>query len=236
MNGRLHVRNVSWALAILLAVGPARAGDDKKESDEADRLRRAAAVLEAAVAAEDASIPEALLRKAWGIAVVPHVVKGAFGIGGRHGKGVVARRSEEGEWSAPAFVSLGGASFGLQFGVEATDLILVFTEREGLDALLEDRLKLGAEAGLTAGPLGRKAEAGTNLTLDSAIYSYSRSKGLFAGVSLDGAVLRVDRDANTRVYGLELSAEQILSGEAGAVDAVQPFREALAKHVPPREA
>ncbi len=235
------------ALAVLIAapvtadeakrMDPADEARKAEKTDEAERVEKAAEVLRAAVSGEDAEIPKALLEKAWGVAVIPHVVKGAaLAVGGRWGKGVVARRAENGKWSAPAFVSLGGASYGFQIGVEATDLVLVFTDPKGIDALLEDHLKLGAEAGVTAGPIGRKAEAGVNLTLDSAIYSYSRSKGLFAGVSLDGAVVDVDQDANAKVYGKDVTAKQLLDGKAGPNATVQPFLTALAKHVPAREA
>ncbi|HMB71345.1 MAG TPA: lipid-binding SYLF domain-containing protein, partial [bacterium] len=143
---------------------------------------------------------------------------------------------DDGSWSSPAYVSLGGASYGFQIGVEATDLVLIFTDKSGLDALLDDKLKLGAEAGVTAGPLGRKAEVGTNVTLDSAIYAYSRSTGLFAGVALDGAVMTLDDDANERVYGSKISHQALLRGsvEPGAV--TKPFLSALQKYVPAREA
>jgi lipid-binding SYLF domain-containing protein len=205
-------------------------------NDEAERAQRSADVLQAAVEAEDGSIPQNLLQRAWGVAVIPHVVKGALGIGGRWGKGLVVQRHDDGSWSSPAFVSVGGASYGFQIGVEATDLVLIFTDRTGLDSLLDDKLKLGADATVTAGPLGRKAEVGTNLTLDSAIYAYSRSKGLFAGVALDGAVLTLDDDANRKVYGAKISHQALLRGHLDGGDAVAPFLKALRKHVPAREA
>jgi lipid-binding SYLF domain-containing protein len=212
------------------------AGNGDGAGDETERALRAAEVLEAAVQAEDGSIPQELLQRAWGVAVIPHVVKGALGIGGRWGKGLVVQRHEDGSWSSPAFVTIGGASYGFQIGVEATDLVLVFTDRSGLDSLLDDKLKLGADATVTAGPLGRKAEVGTNVTLDSAIYAYSRSKGLFAGVALDGAVLTLDDDANQKVYGSKVSRQALLRGSVEPGDSVAPFLEALRKHVPAREA
>jgi lipid-binding SYLF domain-containing protein len=240
-----------WALlAGSLVVMPAFAGDEashradaknastdaKKIDDETERAMKAAEVLEAAATSEDASIPNALLEKAWGIAVIPHVVKGAFGIGGRWGKGLVVQRLENGGWSAPAYVSVGGASYGFQIGVDATDLVLVFTDRSGLQSLLDDGLKLGADAGVTAGPLGRRGEIGTNLTLDSAIYSYSRSKGLFAGIALDGAVVTVDEDANHKVYGKDVTASTLLSGKVAPTPVVSSFHTALKAHVPARKA
>lgn len=211
-------------------------GGEAGASDEAERARRAAEVLQASVEAEDGAIPQDLLQRAWGVAVIPHVVKGALGIGGRWGKGLVVQRHDDGSWSTPAFVSIGGASYGFQIGVEATDLVLVFTDKSGLDSLLEDKLKLGADATVTAGPLGRKAEIGTNVTLDSAIYAYSRSKGLFAGVALDGAILTLDDDANEKVYGSKVSRQALLRGNVEAGETVAPLLRALQKHVPAREA
>jgi len=205
-------------------------------NDEAERATRCAEVLQALVDAEDGSIPKELLQRAWGVAVIPHVVKGALGIGGRWGKGLVAQRHDDGSWSSPAFVSVGGASYGFQIGVEATDLVLIFTDKSGLDSLLDDKLKLGADATVTAGPLGRKAEIGTNVTLDSAIYAYSRSKGLFAGVALDGAVVTLDDDANEKVYGSRISHQALLRGHVESGPTVTPFLKALQKNVPAREA
>jgi lipid-binding SYLF domain-containing protein len=231
---------IALAASLVIASTAAFAGDAKPsandgQSDEAKRVEQAAEVVIAATTGADAAIPRALLQEAKGIAVIPHVVKGALGVGGRWGKGVVASRTAEGTWSAPAFVSIGGASYGFQIGVEATDLILVFTDPKGIQALLDDKVKLGADAGVTAGPIGRKAETGVNLTLDAAIYSYSRSKGLFAGIALDGAVLDVDQDANARVYGKDVKAKQLLNGKVGASATVQPFMEAMADHVPMRQ-
>jgi lipid-binding SYLF domain-containing protein len=185
-----------------------------KLSDEADRAQTAANVLAEIMDAPDRGIPEALLKKAFGIAVIPHVVKGAFGVGGRYGKGLVAQRNPDGGWATPQFIEIGGGSFGLQLGVEATDVVMVFTNSAGIEPLLKGKLKLGADASATAGPVGRKAEVGTDILLKSAIYSYSRSKGLFAGIALDGAVLQLDGDANKK------------SGTA----VVQPFRLALEKY------
>src|SRR5947207_652233 len=178
-----------------VALTQARTGTTK-QSDESARAASAAAVLGEIMEAPDQSIPEGLLKKAYGIAVIPHVVKGAFGVGGRYGKGLVAQRNADGGWGTPLFIEIGGGSFGFQLGVEATDVIMVFTNRDGIMPLLKGKLKIGADASATAGPVGRKAEVGTDILLKSAIYSYSRSKGLFAGIALDGAVLQLDDDAN----------------------------------------
>lgn len=203
-----------------------------KPSDEAERAANAASVLSEIMEAPDQSVPEALLNKAYGVAVIPHVVKGAFGVGGRYGKGLVAQRNADGSWGTPLFVEIGGGSFGLQIGVEATDVVMVFTNRKGIEPLLKGKLKIGADASATAGPVGRKAEVGTDILLKSAIYSYSRSKGLFAGIALDGAVLQLDDDANKAVYGKESVAADLAgsAGTTGPPAAVQPFLRALQKY------
>src|SRR5207237_5500223 len=141
-----------------------------------------------------------LMSRAEAIAVIPHGVKGAFGVGGEYGKGLVSHRLESGRWSPPSFIKIGGGSFGLQLGVEATDLVLVFTDSQGFKGLLEGKVKLGADAAVAAGPVGRNAQASMDVMLKSPILAYSRSKGLFAGISLDGAVVTIDDSENRKVY------------------------------------
>ena len=208
-----------------------------KQSDEAERAANAANVLKEIMEAPDQGIPESLLKKAYGIAVIPHVVKGAFGVGGRYGKGLIAQRNDDGGWGTPLFIEIGGGSFGLQIGVEATDVIMVFTNSAGIKPLLKGKLKIGADASATAGPVGRKAEVGTDILLKSAIYSYSRSKGLFAGVALDGAVIQLDDSSNQNAYGKESEAADIstgkVRGEGAAV--VQSFLVALQKYAPGKQ-
>ena len=130
-----------------------------KQSDEAERAQNAASVLKEIMEAPDQSIPEGLMKKAYGIAVLPHVVKGAFGVGGRYGKGLVAQRNADGGWGTPLFIEIGGGSVGLQLGVEATDVIMVFTNSEGIKPLLKGKLKIGADASAAAGPVGRKRKS-----------------------------------------------------------------------------
>jgi lipid-binding SYLF domain-containing protein len=184
--------------------------------------------------APDQDIPEGLLTKAVGIAVIPPVVKGAFGIGGRYGKGLVAQRNADGGWGTPLFIEIGGGSVGFQIGVEATDVVMIFTNSAGIQPLLKGKLKLGADASATAGPVGRKAEVGTDILLKSAIYSYSRSKGLFAGIALDGAVLQLDDDANESVYGKDMVAADVAKANVrgAAVAVAQPFLASLARYAP----
>ena len=208
-------------------------GAGKSDKDAADRISKSAAVLQDLTASADKRIPNALLERAEAIAVIPHMIKGAFGIGGRYGKGVVAQRTDSGRWSAPAFLEIGGGSFGAQIGGSATDLVLIFTDRKALEKLEGGKdLKLGVDAGVVAGPIGREAEAGVNATLKSGIYAYSRSKGLFAGVALDGAVLSMDNDMNRKVYGESADAKQVLEGKVAMNSTVKPFTDALEKAVP----
>ncbi len=204
------------------------ASNQKPASGEGERARQAADTLSEIMAAPDKSIPVDLLEKAHAVAVIPHVVKGAFVVGAEYGKGLISRRNDDGSWSSPSYIQLSGGSFGFQIGASATDVILVFTGEDGLKPLLKGKVKLGADASVAAGPVGRTAAAATDITLDSAIYSYSRSKGLFAGVALDGAALTIDDNANQKVYGKRLTGEQILlEGMASNNRTTQPFAVAL---------
>ncbi len=199
--------------------------------DDADRAQRAAAVISEIMETPDNAIPKDLLKKATAIAVIPHDVKGAFFFGGSFGKGLVSEREKNGKWSAPSFIQLTGGSFGLQFGVSATDYVLVFTNYEGVKPLLKGKLKLGGDASVAAGPVGRTAGADTNLLLQAAIYTYSRSKGVFAGIALDGAYLSIDSEANHEVYGKAVTADDLLMrSEVRSRKAVTPFVAALDKY------
>jgi len=206
----------------------------KVDKDAKDRVAKAVEVLEDLTNTPDKKIPTEILERAEAIAVIPHVIKGAFGVGGRYGKGLVSQRMDDGRsWSAPTFLHIGGGSFGAQLGVSATDLVLVFTDRDALKLLEKGTdLKLGADASIAAGPVGRSAEGGVNANLESAIYAYSRTKGLFAGVALDGSALHVDDDMNKKVYGERVSAQQILDGHVAANAAVRPFINALNRLMP----
>lgn len=202
--------------------------------DETERAREAGTVLAEIMGAPDGGIPGDLLEKSHAIAIVPHVVKAAFIVGGRHGKGLISRRNEDGSWTTPAFITLSAGSVGFQIGASATDLVLVFTNEDGLRPLLKGKFTLGGDASVAAGPVGRTASGSTDVTLRSAIYSYARSKGLFAGVSLDGASITMDDSANEAVYGSPLTGEDILLRDMAQMNhIVQPFIESLQSHVPP---
>jgi len=204
----------------------------KSDSDASERIMKASEVLTSLTTTPDKKIPNELLERAEAIAVIPNMVKGAFGIGGTYGKGLVSQRMTNGRWSQPAFLHIAGGSFGAQLGVNSTDVVLVFTDRNALSMLEKGTdLKLGADASVTAGPIGRSAEAGVNANLESAIYAYSRAKGLFAGVALDGAVLKIDKDMNEKVYGTG-DARQIVNASVPMNPTVQPFVETLDRTIP----
>jgi lipid-binding SYLF domain-containing protein len=216
------------ALTLVASTGVADAALD----EERERVEQAAQVLRELTRAEDAEIPGALFDRAKAIAVVPHVVRGAFVLGGRWGKGLVTARDASGEWGPTSFVNLSGASVGVQIGGDATDLVLVFIEEDGLEALLEDRVELGANASVAVGPLGRSAELGTNLTLDTAIYAYSRTKGVFAGAALDGTVVTIDDSANERAFGRAVTGDAAMKGHVGTPELFRPFVDAVRRITP----
>jgi len=207
--------------------------ESKDVGKDAERALSAANVLLEITKTPESGIPQDLLNHADAIAVIPNVVKAALGVGGRHGKGIVARRLPNSGWGAPAFIEVSGGSFGLQIGVSVTDVIFVFTNDDGLKGLLDDKVELGGDAGVAAGPVGRSAEAGTNVTFDSPIYSYSRSKGLFAGLALKGTVMTVDGSANRRLYGDKATGRDILFGSSlQAATETKPFVDALNRVAP----
>ncbi|MBJ6750559.1 lipid-binding SYLF domain-containing protein [Geomonas anaerohicana] len=183
--------------------------------NEAKKVQKAADVLQAIMKIPEKGIPPALLRDAKAVAIIPGVIKGAFVVGGRHGTGVLSVRKEDNTWSDPIFVSITGGSVGWQVGATSTDLILVFKELTNVNKLLQGKFTLGADAGVAAGPVGRKVEAATDITFKSGILSYSRSRGLFAGLSLEGAALQVDDEAAAAYYGKEVSAQDIMAGNSG---------------------
>jgi lipid-binding SYLF domain-containing protein len=168
---------------------------------ENDKIDEAIQVMNEIMAIPEQSVPPSLLANAYGIAIVPSVVKVGFVVGGRFGQGVlVVRDRETGRWGAPSFITLAGGSVGFQIGAQSTDVILIFKNRRGIDGIVTGKFTLGADAAVAAGPVGRKAEAATDAHLKAGILSYSRSRGLFAGVSLEGSVLDIDNDANSAYY------------------------------------
>lgn len=229
LRGRLAAVSAAVALVLGLTVPAVASGQEAEEL--AERARNAAQVLQEMSGAPDDGVPDWLLERAHCVAVLPKVVKAGFIVAGRHGKGLVSCR-EGGGWSRPSFVSITGGSFGLQIGAEATDFILVFTREGARETLSSDGFTLGADASVAAGPVGRTAEAATDVELDSEIYAYSRSRGAFAGVSIEGSELADDDDANRAVYGEGTTSAELLASTGDVPAAVAPFLEALRTLVP----
>jgi lipid-binding SYLF domain-containing protein len=206
------------AMALVLAIAPiSMAGDEDstdtkaKVSDESERMMNATTTLKEVIGIPEDGIPQSMFDNAAAIVVIPSLVKAGFIIGARRGEGVMSVRGEKG-WTHPAFVNLTGGSIGWQAGVSSTDLILVFMSEKNVKALLNGEFTLGADAAVAAGPVGREASAGTNLSVKAEIYSYSRSRGLFAGVAIDGSQLGIDDDATARYYGEGMTASKVLYG------------------------
>ncbi len=202
----------SWGWGLLIAVislSPAHAADADAKLDQ--RLTDATAVYHELLSIPDRGVPEALLKNCRCIAVIPHVLKGAFVVGGRFGRGVMSCRNAEGHWSPPSFVTITGGSWGLQIGGESSDLVLFFmTERGARSLMTSSQVTLGGKASVAAGPFGRSGEASTDLKLNAEIYTYARSKGLFAGLSVEGARLSADKKSNAQYYGRPVSVRELL--------------------------
>lgn len=182
------------------------------QEEENKRIIAAAEVIEELTKIPE-GIPPDMIRSAKGIAIIPNVIKGGFIIGGRFGRGVVLVRKNNGSFSAPLFVTMGGGSLGFQAGVQGMDLVLVFRTQKSLENLLKGKLTLGADANVAAGPVGRHGEATTDLSLKAEVYSYSKTRGLFAGISLEGSWIAIDDKANANFYGPGRSKNDILSGK-----------------------
>jgi lipid-binding SYLF domain-containing protein len=228
----MTARRFCCALALLFLLTPS--GRLAAQSDEADRVRESATVLGEIMKAEDSAIPMSVLGKAEGIAIFPGTLRGGFIVGAERGRGILSVRDEKTRmWSTPAFLTITGGSVGLQIGVRATDLVLVIQNRRGLENLVRNEWKVGAGAAATAGPVGRDAQAATDIQLRAEILSYSRSRGLFAGATLDGSTIREDQDANNRYYGEKLSTRQIVfDNKAKAPESAVVWFQTLMKFVP----
>ena len=215
---------LALVLAGLLAATAAVAGE--RENVRADDAVR---VVRQIQAIPEASIPDRLLDEAKAIVVVPDTIKAGFVLGGRRGLGLMSVKSLDGTWSNPVFVKLAGASFGLQAGVQSADVILVFRSERGLDSIVNGTVTLGADAGVAAGPVGRNAAAATDGQLKAEIWSWSRARGLFAGIALDGAVLSIDNGANSSTYGNGTTPRAVFEGRAPQAPspAVVAFRDSL---------
>jgi SH3 domain-containing YSC84-like protein 1 len=194
--------------------------------DTVDRMDRSVNVIRAVMSTPDKGIPEEVLSSAKCILVVPDLIKGGFVFGGKHGRGVATCRTPEG-WSAPAFVSVGGGSWGLQIGIEDVDLVMLVMNDRGLQHLLSSKFELTGEGSVAAGPVGRHASAGTDWKMNTELLTYSRSKGVFAGLTLEGAVVEQDNDSTRAIYGKHMSFRNILSGKATTPRSAEAFLKAV---------
>lgn len=209
MNNRF--RNL--LCAVLALTGLAAQGTALAQSNEEAKLVSAATVLDELRGQRDTLIPEHLLQRAYGVAVIPKVTKVALVLGGRRGNGVMSVRDERGRFSNPVFINLTGASFGVQWGAQETDIVLVFTTRKGIEGITDGKLTLGVGASVAAGPVGRQAEAAAGMNAE--VYAYSRSRGLFAGVALDGTSISINEKGNRNFYGnKDVLPSEIISGAA----------------------
>jgi len=195
--------------------------------DTVARLQSSVDVLKAIMATPDKGIPEEVLSNAKCILIVPDLIKGGFIFGGKHGRGVASCRTAEG-WSAPAFVSVGGGSWGLQIGVEGVDLVMLVMNDQGFQHLLSSKFQLTGEGSVAAGPVGRHASAGTDWKMNTQVLTYSRSRGAFAGITLEGAVVQQDDDSTKAIYGKHVTFRNILSGKVSTPKSADAFMKAVA--------
>jgi len=214
------------SVAGLGLVLPALASD---RDDDTARIQKATQVFQDIMKTPDKGIPRDLLEKAKCVAIIPGEEKAAFIFGGNYGKGLATCRTATG-WSAPMFVAVGGGSVGFQIGASFTDVVLLFMNDHALQSLMSDKFKIGADVTVAAGPVGRQASANTDLKLTAEILSYSRSKGVFAGVSVDGAVVQADHSGDKAMYGSDLTHEEILHGKVAVPEAAQRLLAELARY------
>ena len=217
-------KKLSLLVVVLSLASLGWAGSDRESAT--DRLDNAGKVLHEIMAAPDNGIPEEVLEHARCVAVVPHMIKGGFIFGAQNGRGVATCRTANG-WSAPAFFSITGGSWGLQIGVEGVDLVMIIQNEKGMQQLLASKFQLGADASVAAGPVGRHASAETNWKLETEILTYSRTKGAFAGLTLNGASVRRDSDSMRAIYGRRVTTRDVLLGKVAAPAVAQSFLNAV---------
>src|SRR5208282_1292759 len=213
------------AVTTLIAIASLTAVASDRE-DDVNRTHRAARVFKEIMDTPDRGIPSGLLESAKCVAIIPGDKKFAFIFGGSYGRGLATCRTEHG-WSAPMFVAIDGGSVGYQIGGSSTDIVMLFMNDHALQSLMSDKFKLGADASVAAGPVGRNATAATDLKLNAEILSYSRSKGIFAGVSLDGAVMQADKSGDKAMYGDDVNRHEILSGKVAVPASARALVEEL---------
>ena len=222
-------RLVTLTTMCLILAGLTWAGDDKDRSDIDKRIDASAKVLSEIMATPDKAIPDKIMEDAKCIAVVPSMIKIAVGFGGNHGKGVATCRTEHG-WSAPAPITITGGSWGLQLGGQAIDLVMIVTNDNGMEHLLSSHFKLGADASAAAGPVGRDTAADTDVKMRAEVLTYSRARGLFAGIDLSGSAISQDKDETRLLFGKMVSFEDILRGRVPAPSGSEPFLTVVRKY------
>jgi lipid-binding SYLF domain-containing protein len=223
------MRNSLFVCLLLSLLTPLAFADEAKDNSKAvDRVEAAGTILDEIQAAPDNRIPEEVLASAECVAVVPSMLKGGFVFGGRYGRGVASCRTPKG-WSAPAFFTITGGSFGLQIGGQAVDLVMLIMNKNGMNHLLQSQFKLGADASAAAGPVGRHASADTDWKMRAEVLTYSRARGLFAGLELAGAVIKQDKDSTRDFYGRMVPFKTSLQGNIEAPKNAYPFLSVLAK-------
>jgi lipid-binding SYLF domain-containing protein len=220
-------KTISLLLMSLMGMVGTYAWAGSASEDSVARLQSSVDVLQAIMATPDKGIPEEVLNDAKCILVIPNLIKGGFIVGGKHGRGVASCRTSAG-WSAPAFVSLSGGSAGLQIGVEGVDLVMLVMNDQGFQHLLSSKFELTGEASGAAGPVGRHASAGTDWKMNTQVLTYSRSQGVFAGLTLEGAVVQQDDDSTRAIYGKNMTFRNILSGKAATPKSADAFMKAVA--------
>jgi len=227
-RARLTALTAVGAMVLLLA-SVSWAADDKDESDIAKRIDTSAHVLDEIMSTPDKAIPDKIMSDAKCLAIIPSMVKIAIGFGGDHGRGVATCKTEHG-WSAPAPITITGGSWGLQLGGQAVDIIMVVMNQQGMDHLLASKFKLGAEASAAAGPVGRDAGASTDWKMRAEVLTYSRARGIFAGVDINGAAITQDKDATRLLYGKMEPFADILKGAVQPPSGSHAFLAALRKY------
>ena len=226
----------SFLASVLLLLFVSSAVLTADRGDEVKRLSRATEVFQEIMKTPDKGIPEDLLDKSACIAIVPGLKKAGLGLGGKYGKGLIMCRKADRRWTAPSFITIEGGSIGFQIGFTQIDVVMLFMNRKGVDKLIGDKFTIGADASAAAGPVGRQTAAQTNIRMDAEILTYSRAKGLFAGISLDGATLRSDKDDNRDFYGKDIDARTILlDGTVEMPAEARPLASALSWQSPKKK-
>ena len=218
------MKRLMFLLAILSCGTQCWAGSERQ--DAVNRLNNAAKVLHEIMNAPDQRIPDRIMKHAKCVAVIPHLIKGGFVFGAEEGKGVATCRTAKG-WSAPAFIQMGGGSWGTQFGVEAVDLVMVIRSAKGMQKLLSSKFEIGRDASVAAGPVGRHSSENTDVKLNTVILTYSRAKGAFLGMTFDGALVRADNSARRAMYGSRVTTRATLLGRVAVPPAARPFLDAV---------